>query len=96
MQYFIELPFSPGLDADADKKVSDELMRVHGLTLMRISGRQFDRLTKAFQRQGWRYHVAGLADAAEGTEPEILATMLFAGHSEIPSMVWAPGSEKSQ
>ena len=90
MHYYVEVPFGAG-DERPNSAVGDDMVRVNGVTFLRISGRQFERITKAFRARGWSHQLTALKDSAEGNEAEVLATVLMAGHSAFPGLIYSAG-----
>ncbi len=95
MQYYIEIPFGAGrvqyTTPNQATAISDDLLHVNGLTFMRISGRTFQRITTAFQRNGWAYQVTGFGDSGDGNRSEALATVLMGLHGDFPGLIHPGG-----
>ena len=98
MIYFIEVPFGSVDSKESEDRatlISDDLLRIKGVTFMRISARQFERITKSFREKGWTYQVTGVGDSAEGDNPEALSTLLMRGHPQFPGLIYSPQRESA-
>ena len=99
MEYFIELPFRGRPSDDVSQllaeaisselvatMVSDDLLVARGVTFMRISGRQFDRITKSYRQMGCSYQVTGVVESFDQDYTEVSKTLLLKGNPAFPAM----------
>ena len=95
MQYYIQIPFrSARAEGEADAwAISDEILIIHGVTFLRITGRQYDRITRDLRRQGWPHQMTALADPNDGPEPDNLVTLLMPPTPGFPGLPFPPNLE---
>ena len=89
MDYYIQVPFgASGVRGHRDEPdvtgAGEEVVRVKGVTFLRISGRQFDRVTKTFREQGWPHQITGIRDCDEDTVSD---TLLLAPNPEFDTII---------
>lgn len=98
MTYFIEVPFSPFDSKESEDKalfVGDDLLIIRGVTFMRISARQFERITKSFREKGWTYQVTGVGNSDEGDNPEAQSILLMKVNPKFPGLIRSFQSESA-
>lgn len=89
MLYYIEVPFGFSDEEEGGHVLDDvDLIRFHGSTFLRISGRQFDRISKSFREQGWSYQVTGVR--IKGAKAEGMITLLLAPRADLPGSIVPP------
>ena len=87
MYYYIEVPFGHNdQDKVRGRVLDDDLLHYHGSTFLRISGRQFDRISKSFRNEGWSHQVTGVRIKAAKTEGMI--TLLLAPRGDLPGQMY--------
>ena len=88
MDYYIEVPFRTKDDSDVHYHVgASEMILTQHMAALRISGRQFDRITKAFREIGQPHMVTELIDPADG---RMLGTLLTTDAEGRGRMITAP------
>lgn len=92
MSYYIQVPFGHGDSEDAGR-VGDEMIRLKGMTFLRISGRQFERIRKILHERRWGHQFVGVADAEAGFSKGPLATVLMAPQEKFSGRLYASKRE---
>ena len=92
MSHYIQVPFGHGESEDAGL-VGDEIIHLNGMTFLRISARQFDRISKTFRERRWGHQFVGVADAEKGFSRGPLATVLIGPQEEFSGRLYASKRE---
>ena len=89
MQYFLEIaigaaPWSAPNDEEqrVAEFVGEDLLCLNGQLHVKLSGRQFDRVTKAFRERGLNHLIGGLVNQAD-PDHEVVAAVIAK-----PSKMW--------
>ena len=92
MPFYIQVPFGQ-VDGEDVGHVGDEILRLRGITLLRISRRQFDRISKTLHERRWGHQFVAVADIEKGFSAGPLATVLMGPEMELRERLYASKRE---
>ena len=92
MSFYIQVPFGQS-DGEDVGQVGDEIMRLKGITFLRISRRQFDRISKTLHERRWGHQFVAVADVEKGFSAGPLATVLMGPQVVLSERLYASKRE---